>query len=626
MKDMIRKLLALLITVVLVIALFPAAAFAAGNWTDGILYNAGTTFDGGTGTEADPYIIATETSLAQLAVNVNGTGGAAMSYSGVYFKLDGDLDLAGAMWTPIGLWQWSGTNYPFSGNFNGNGHTISNMTVDAPSQLGIGLFGYTVGTLIEDLGIEDCDVSGEALAGGLVGIAEDDSSIHGCYTTGLVAAVNNPAGTGYNGKLAGGLVGIYGNAPDTIDGCWSSATVYGEDGRIGGLVGYSSSGHIKNSYATGDVGGPTGAYTAGGFIGQCDESVIEQCYATGDVTGEGQVGGFVGDASSDDNNLIANCYARGDVISTNEWGWCIGSFAGYTENTDFCNCYGSGSVSYTAPVEAYYIGGFIGDFEPNVTFTSCFFDQTAAGREAVGNDADEGSHAQAGITGLTTANMQGYDTLTNAVKMDALDSGAGAPVSGVPIWYPHSADYPDFKSENCTVTYDSQGADTAASPASKTVLLGETVGALPSDPVRDGCDFGGWWTEVLGQGTEFTDSTPVFGTMTVYALWTKESSVSIYVNGRTTLAPMGTAGIWWYDDDYVDLTENSDGTATIKGKNAGTTLVIYATDDMVELFNVTVRASELPSTGQNGTWIWMLGGAGILALATAFTIKKASVK
>ncbi len=68
-----------------------------------------------------------------------------------------------------------------------------------------------------------------------------------------------------------------------------------------------------------------------------------------------------------------------------------------------------------------------------------------------------------------------------------------------------------------TVTFDSQGADTAATPSA--IAATDNVETLPTDPVKAGKIFGGWFTEVDGGGTRFTASTPLTADITVYALW-----------------------------------------------------------------------------------------------------------
>ncbi len=168
-----------------------------------------------------------------------------------------------------------------------------------------------------------------------------------------------------------------------------------------------------------------------------------------------------------------------------------------------------------------------------------------------------------------------------------------------------------------TVTFDSQSATTAASPANNTTVGGSALDALPTDPVRTGCTFGGWFTEAYGAGTAFTASTPVTGNITVYAKWTKSSSESVFVGGRKTLSAAASGGVWRYDDAYLQLTDNGDGTSKIKGLKAGTTTVTYSAGGLTETFTVTVNASGLPDTGQNfryctccaeflSSWLWLL--------------------
>ncbi|MFZ4615871.1 MAG: immunoglobulin-like domain-containing protein [Rectinemataceae bacterium] len=70
------------------------------------------------------------------------------------------------------------------------------------------------------------------------------------------------------------------------------------------------------------------------------------------------------------------------------------------------------------------------------------------------------------------------------------------------------------------VTFDSQSAGTAASPASASVTQPETtVKNLPTTPVKAGFTFAGWYSDTLGAGTSFTASTVVTASLTVYAKW-----------------------------------------------------------------------------------------------------------
>ncbi len=101
-------------------------------------------FEGGTGTAADPYLIANDLQLAKLARDVN-TGN---KYDGKYFKLTADINLNQALWMPIGLWY--DYNKRFGGKFDGDGHSVNDMHIWWEAKTGKwvywGLFAYIKGT------------------------------------------------------------------------------------------------------------------------------------------------------------------------------------------------------------------------------------------------------------------------------------------------------------------------------------------------------------------------------------------------------------------------------------------------------------------------------------------------
>jgi uncharacterized repeat protein (TIGR02543 family) len=102
--------------------------------------------------------------------------------------------------------------------------------------------------------------------------------------------------------------------------------------------------------------------------------------------------------------------------------------------------------------------------------------------------------------------------------------------------------YALWTGETYTVTFDNDGGDTAASPATKTVTRpAATIDSLPAQPSKTGYSFGGWYTARNGGGTEFTASTTVSGNITVYALWTGETyTVSFDHDGGDTAANPAT--------------------------------------------------------------------------------------
>jgi hypothetical protein len=187
----------------------------------------------GSGTEASPYLIQTEADLRALAAKVNS----GVTYYGVYFKLMRDIELTGA-WTPIGTGSYLGNN-TFKGTFDGNGHTVSGLSIhmtDAADSGGYGLFGVVTGATIQNLAVKGSitNTSGttsgaKSYFGGIVGVANGVTLIH-CASHVDVSNVFE----WYTGASGGSS-----SAPESY---------------VGGLVGYiCGEAHITGCYADGDV-------------------------------------------------------------------------------------------------------------------------------------------------------------------------------------------------------------------------------------------------------------------------------------------------------------------------------------------------------------------------------------
>ena len=107
-------------------------------WTSGDISD--SIFAGGSGTEGDPYLIATEEQLRDFAASLTSQ----IDYTGKYVALANDISVSSAAWTPIG-----GSQYLFNGTFDGRGYTINGLTLGAEDKpfaldsenLYIGLFG-----------------------------------------------------------------------------------------------------------------------------------------------------------------------------------------------------------------------------------------------------------------------------------------------------------------------------------------------------------------------------------------------------------------------------------------------------------------------------------------------------
>ena len=180
----------------------------------------------GEGTELEPYMIKTADDLTKLSSLVNSGN----SYSGSYFKLSDNIEMTGRTFVPIGNQE-----HPFSGVFEGDGYYIKGISVNATSF--IGLFGYADGATINNLGVENENLTGTSYIGGIAGYSHN-TVITNCFTSGLTSG----------NDCVGAIVGYSGEGT-VIQNCFSSLqhTRYEIFGSVGGLVGYNC-GMLENSY------------------------------------------------------------------------------------------------------------------------------------------------------------------------------------------------------------------------------------------------------------------------------------------------------------------------------------------------------------------------------------------
>lgn len=208
---------------------------ATGLWTD---YKA-SSFAGGSGTSSSPYQISNAAQLAYMAYLVNSN----TTYRNKYYQLTADIDLSAHYWYPIGK-----ENYSFNGTFDGQYHTISNMTIDnTVTGMGVkylGLFGYigkyNLTVTIKNLFMNNAMItdSSATYASFLVGHNGDKLYLNNISidNSGLVYASSTTVST--TGTYFGGLVG-YSNNLLSID----NANIYKTNIRsnkemTGGCIGY----------------------------------------------------------------------------------------------------------------------------------------------------------------------------------------------------------------------------------------------------------------------------------------------------------------------------------------------------------------------------------------------------
>lgn len=104
-------------------------------------------------------------------------------------------------------------------------------------------------------------------------------------------------------------------------------------------------------------------------------------------------------------------------------------------------------------------------------------------------------------------------------------------------------------------------------------------------------------------------------TITNLTISSSDSDGTIYTGGRITLTPSGGGGAWSFDETYLSREGN-----TFTALKAGTVTITYTVDGSSAAYVMTILASELPTTGQDGTWIYILIAMGASALAAGIVI------
>ena len=293
-------------------------------------------------TAGKTYYLSDADDIVRLASLVNS----GKDTTGVTFVMTNDIDMS-ILGTALSETCIIGkdSSKAFKGTFLGNGYEIKNLSYEV-SNTGsfgcLGLFGYTDGATIKDLGLSNVTISNQSYAqgvGALIGAA-DNSTIENCYVSG--GSINHKMDV-KTSSLIGGLVGSSGDS--SINNCFSSIdiNVGGNSETMaytGGLVGYSFRSSISNSYSLGNITQSTTGFI-GGFVGDIIvSSSIKNCYSMGNVkstnsTHNNSVGGFVGGNDS----TITKAYATGKVETAYEGDTAnIGGFVGFTTPNKISNC------------------------------------------------------------------------------------------------------------------------------------------------------------------------------------------------------------------------------------------------------------------------------------------------
>ncbi len=338
---------------------------------------------------------------------------------------------------------------PFSGNFSGLGHTLSNLTINRPSTSRVGLWGNADTLNLRDLTLTNPSVTGGDSTAAVVGYVRrgdlrqvqvfDPSIAGGDYTGGVVGGQADPqnaqdvlslhqllvknqqAATGrVTGKSpAGGLAGwLYSGS---IEDSGVEVPVVGGNqvGGLAGAIGTSSvAGFVRRSYATGSVTRViSGTSRVGGLVGLLvnERSRIDNSYATG-VVKSTDSGGFFGGLVGENEGTIANSYAKGGVALTRTPPVNSGAGGLVGKNTDtgvIQSSWSQGTVSAMGAT-LYYVG-LVGNNDGLVSGSYSLAD--------VVQQSTSSSSFMAGLVGYNTGSITDSYAKGNIRLADSSSSG-----------------------------------------------------------------------------------------------------------------------------------------------------------------------------------------------------------
>ena len=325
-----KRILGIALAICMMIFCVPMGVFAA----------EAPSFSGGTGTQEDPWLIASQADLTALAEFLNSGKAATFDTEnpgvgnchGYYFKQTADIDLTGVTWEPIG---YSG-DYYFAGNYDGDGHTISNATStgknDTVGDATAGIFGWVAFGSVANLHVKNANfvATGQnnySYVGGIAGLCVG-SSIKNCS----VVDSSLESKRDENNNCAGSIVGY--SCGGTFEKCAAENNQVKTMAYGGGFVGEANDNH---DFGTGDSTF-TSCYTA-----NCTVTA-----KTDKTNGLSFAGGFAGHVAKNALTVV-NCYVYGASLST------------------------AGSLAQTVLQKTGVFAGDLWNGNPIIAATNCYF-------------------------------------------------------------------------------------------------------------------------------------------------------------------------------------------------------------------------------------------------------------
>ena len=377
-------------------------------------------------------------------------------YLGATINLGANISLpSGTNWIPIGT-----AGNPFTGNFNGNGYSISGVTINVSSYTDrtVGFFGDVAGGTVENLTLSSESMSGSTavndeslgllagLAGesasfsndtvsGQINLTTSEAYVGGAFGTIAGSTINsvavlsgslNQEGGGTGNMPVGGFVGTEtaGSIANASTAMAISATQNGE--IVGGFIGFDSGGSVTKSWASGNIVSNNGADVAG-FVGEQTSGIVTWSSALGSVTAKGvseagYVGGFVGALTGGED---AHSIAAGAIsLSTANSEVSVGGFAGESLALNSPTIVSAETISSIMETGAGYVGGFVGMGGGSIT--------TAVAAGSITDSASDPTTGDfiGGFAGETPNGITPPLTIHDAYTTDSISAPATQSVGG----------------------------------------------------------------------------------------------------------------------------------------------------------------------------------------------------
>ncbi|MCX6727285.1 MAG: hypothetical protein NTX11_00535 [Candidatus Saccharibacteria bacterium] len=470
----------------------------------------------GNGSAGAPFLISNCTDLRAM----DDIGG----QENLHFKLTASFSCSsGGDLLPIGKDPNGWDDEEFNGEFDGNGFTISDVTVNGYDASG--LFTALEGAYVHDLTLTNITVNGGSQVGGLAGYSTDNGGTHTILQNITVSGSVNG-----NYQQVGGIIGSASTTDITnvianvavAGGCNNIGGAFGAlqtsnilnssstgnitaqpteclNSNIGGFAGSNfgdSTNTVENSFATGNVTADSSIDLVGGFVGQSAcVAQYNNSYATGTVTGRNEVGGFVGQDGCMGNGAKFNTVsASGEVTGVQDVGGLIGVayISGIRQSKATGNVHGDSNVGGL-------VGSIVGNNSNNgYSTTESFATGNAYGDHNIGGFSGNVSEAYlnnnysrglisggdntGGFIGNLDANSSVFNSYSTGLVPQTGDFGGflGTGDSGVPVFF----SFWDTQSS---------GTQTSFGAAGKTTLQMKTESTYTTDLGVDAWNFDSIW-------------------------------------------------------------------------------------------------------------------------------------